>query len=201
MQTGTFRKLTGEVEADETFIGGLARNMHASKRKGKIAGTGGYGKVAVMGMLERHGEVTAMVIPNTQRRTLHAEVQSNVETGATVYTDEWVSYKGLSAEYVHKVINHAERYVNGRIHTNGIENFWSLLKRSLKGTYVSVAPFHLFRYLDEQSFRFNQRKTTDFDRFLQVAHAMAGKRLTYRELTGKNEIDGESGTARGEEGV
>jgi transposase-like protein len=201
MQTGTFRKLIGEVEADETFIGGLSRNMHASKREAKISGTGGRGKTAVLGMLERHGEVTAMVVPNVQRHTLQSEVRTNVESGTTLYTDKWVAYDGLDAEYVHQVINHAEQYVNGRIHTNGIENFWSLLKRSLKVTYVSVAPFHLFRYLDEQSFRFNQRKTTDFDRFLQVANAMAGKRLTYRELTGKNESDGESGTARGEESV
>jgi transposase-like protein len=193
MQTGSFRKLSGEVEADETFIGGKARNMHASKRKAKISGTGGAGKVAVMGLLERHGEVTAKVIPNTQRATLHGEIRGNVESGATLYTDEWISYKGLNADYVHHVINHAERYVDGRIHTNSVENFWSLLKRSIKGTYISVEPFHLFRYLDEQTFRFNQRKVTDCDRFLQVAQAMRGRRLTYTELTGKNSSSEQEG--------
>lgn len=186
MKAGTFDKLSGEVEVDETFIGGKARNMHKSKRKGKIAGTGGYGKVAVMGLLERGGEVTTKVIPNTQRKTLHGEVRDNIAAGATVYTDEWVSYKGLSDDYIHQVINHAQEYVNGRIHTNGIENFWSLLKRCLKGTYVSVEPFHLFRYLDEQSFRFNHRKVTDQIRFLAISQMIVGRRLTYQQLTGKS---------------
>jgi len=199
MQTGTFRKLTGEVEADETFIGGKARNMHFSKRK--HLGSRDTGKIAVMGLLERHGEVTAMVVPNTKRRSLQGEVLKHVESGSRVYTDALRSYRDLDKEYIHSVINHAERYVDGLVHTNGIENFWSLLKRSIKGTYVSVEPFHLFRYLDEQTFRFNQRKVTDRDRFLQVAAAMAGRRLTYRELTGKTESDVESGTTRGEESV
>lgn len=201
MQTGTFRKLTGEIEADETFIGGKARNMHRSKRASRIQGTGGMGKVAVMGLLERHGEVTVKVVPNTRRHTLHAEIMNNVEPGSIVYTDSLKSYEKLEGDFVHQVINHAEKYVDGRIHTNGMENFWSLLKRSIKGTYVSVEPFHLFRYLDEQAFRFNQRKVTDLDRFFQVAQAMAGRRLTYRQLTGKNEGDGESATSRGEESV
>ena len=104
-----------------------------------------------------------------------------------MFTDGWPSYNGLDdrSRYVHNVINHAEKYVDGKIHTNGIENFWSLLKRSIKGTYVSVEPFHLFRYLDEQSFRFNTRKATDADRFIQASMAITGKRLTFDELTGK----------------
>jgi transposase-like protein len=167
MQTGSFQKLCGEVEVDETVIGGLSRNMHISKRK--HLGTGGAGKVAVMGLLERHGEVRAQVIENVRRETLQPEVRNNVEQGAQLYTDAWVAYTGLSAEYVHEVINHSESYVRGRVHTNGIENFWSLLKRTIKGTYVSIEPFHLFRYLDEQSFRFNTRKGTDADRFVKAA--------------------------------
>ena len=185
MQSGTFEKLSGQVEVDETYIGGLARNMHRDKRDKKINGTGGSGKVAVMGLLERDGKVRAKVIGNNKRETLHSEVRANVEQGAHLFTDAWVSYNGLDADYIHQVINHAEKYVDGQIHTNGIENFWSLLKRGIKGTYVSVEPFHLFRYLDEQAFRFNTRKGKDADRFVEAVGSIAGKRLTFDELTGK----------------
>lgn len=183
MQAGTFKKLAGDVEVDETFIGGLARNMHESKRK--HLGTGGAGKVAVMGLLERHGEVRVHVVPNTRMENLQPHIERHVERGSTVYSDNYVSYKHLEDSYVHNVINHAERYVDGIVHTNGIENFWSLLKRGLKGTYISVEPFHLFRYLDEQAFRFNNRKGNDSDRFIKAAQNITGKRLTYKELTGK----------------
>ncbi len=183
MQTGTFNKLIGDVEVDETFIGGLARNMHESKRK--HLGTGGAGKVAVMGLLERHGEVRTLVVPNVRRQALQREVENHVEHGSNVYSDALRSYSGLESRYVHNVINHAEKYVDGLVHTNGIENFWSLLKRTLKGTYISVEPFHLFRYLDEQSFRFNTRKGNDSDRFLKAAQNITGKRVTYKQLTGK----------------
>jgi transposase-like protein len=185
MQTGTFEKLSGQVEADETYIGGLARNMHRDKREAKITGTGGAGKVAVMGLLERNGKVRAKVISNATSETLHAEVRSNVEAGAELFTDGHRGYNGLHADYIHQVIDHAEKYVDGQIHTNSIENFWSLLKRGIKGTYVSVEPFHLFRYLDEQTFRFNERKGKDADRFVQTVRQVAGKRLTFDELTGK----------------
>jgi transposase-like protein len=184
MQSGTFEKLSGQVEVDETYIGGLSRNMHRDKR-GKLGGTGGSGKIAVMGLLERNGKVRAKVIGNNKRETLHSEVRQHVEQGAELFTDSWVSYNGLDAEYIHQVINHAEKYVDGQIHTNGIENFWSLLKRGIKGTYVSVEPFHLFRYLDEQTFRFNTRKGKDADRFVEAVGSIAGKRLTFDELTGK----------------
>lgn len=184
MQTGTFEKLSGEVEADETFIGGKARNMHKDRRKEKVTGRGASGKVAVMGLLERHGEVRTRVVPDTKSRTLQVEVRENVEPGSEVHTDALRSYKGLDPEYVHKVVDHAERYVDGNVHTNGLENFWSLLKRGIKGTYVSVEPYHLFRYLDEQAFRFNNREAKDAGRFVATAGAIAGKRLTYRELTG-----------------
>ncbi|HUS11389.1 MAG TPA: IS1595 family transposase [Pyrinomonadaceae bacterium] len=183
MQTGTFKKFSGEVEVDETFIGGLARNMHESKRR--HMGTGGAGKVAVMGLLERHGEVRAHVVADLTMGSLQPHVERYVEHGATVHTDKWVSYNGLESRYIHNVINHAERYVEGNVHTNGIENSWSLLKRTLKGTYVSVEPFHLFRYLDEQSFRFNNRKADDSDRFIKAASQITGKRVTYKQLTGK----------------
>ncbi|MBC7933310.1 MAG: IS1595 family transposase [Rubrivivax sp.] len=185
MQTGTFEKLSGQVEADETYIGGLARNMHRSERGRKITGTGGSGKIAVMGLLERDGKVRAKVIGDATQLTLHAEVRNNVEQGAELFTDGWKGYSGLHQEYIHQVIDHAEKYVDGQIHTNGIENFWSLLKRGLKGTYVSVEPFHLFRYLDEQTFRFNERKGKDADRFVKTVRQIAGKRLTFDELIGK----------------
>jgi transposase-like protein len=188
MQTGSFEKMSGEVEVDETYIGGKARFMHKGKRKLKITGTGGMGKVAVMGLLERHGEdghstVKAKVVPNVKRKTLAPEVRQHVEEGSEIFTDSLKSYDGLEAEYVHGVIDHAEKYVEGKIHTNGMENFWSLLKRSIKGTYVSVEPFHLFRYLDEQSFRFNNRKMSDGLRFLKAAKGIIGKRTTYANLT------------------
>jgi transposase-like protein len=185
MQDGSFRKLSGTVEVDETFIGGAARNMHKSKR-GKLSRTGFIGKVAVMGLLERHGgEVRTMVIDGTSREILDPKVRQHVEFGSTVYSDKHSGYDNLDDAFVRGVINHAEKYVDGQIHTQGIENFWALLKRSIKGTYISVEPFHLFRYLDEQTFRFNTRKGTDADRFVKAAAALTGKRLTFEELTGK----------------
>src|SRR5216683_886743 len=188
MHAGSFDKMTGEVEADETFIGGLARFMHKDQ-KARITGTGGAGKVAVMGLLERHGpdkhsRVKAKRGPHVQHDTLQKAIHANVELGSEMFTDAWVGYGGLEPAYTHKVIDHAEAYVKGNVHTNGIENFWSLLKRGLKGTYISVEPFHLFRYLDEQAFRYNNRKTHDGDRFARVLGRIAGKWLTYKELTG-----------------
>jgi len=177
--------LSGEVEADETFIGGKARNMHVSKRVRRITGTGGKDKTAVMGILERGGTVRTAVITDRKKKTLQAEVKKHVEAGAALYTDALLSYNGLAGQYAHKVVDHAVEYVNGRVHTNGLENFWSLLKRGINGTYVSIEPFHLFRYLDEQSFRYNNRKDIgDQGRFELAMRNVAGKRLTYAELTG-----------------
>jgi transposase-like protein len=179
-------KLSGEVEADETFIGGKARNMHMAQRKRRITGTGTKDKVAVMGFLERGGKVRTMVVPNRRKHALQGEVKKHVEAGAALYTDALQSYSGLDAHYAHEVIDHAVKYVDGRIHTNGLENFWSLLKRGVSGTYVSVEPFHLFRYLDEQSFRYNNRELrTDGDRFSRAVSRIVGKRLTWDKLTGK----------------
>jgi transposase-like protein len=183
MQSKTWSKLSGHVEVDETFIGGKARYMHKGKREAKIKGTGGYGKVAVMGLLERHGEVRCQVVPNVRRRSLDPAVREHVEKGSNIYSDAFRSYTSLQDEYIHSVIDHAEKYVDGHVHTNNIENFWSLLKRSLKGTYVSVEPFHLFRYLDEQTFRYNKRTGNDLYRFIEAAKSVTGRRLTYDELT------------------
>jgi transposase-like protein len=189
---GSFEKFSGEVEADETFIGGKARNMHVAQRKRRITGTGGKDKTAVMGILERGGKVRTIVIPNRKKSALQTEVKKHVEAGAALYTDALLSYDGLEGDYAHQVIDHAVKYVDGKVHTNGLENFWSLLKRGINGTYVSVEPFHLFRYLDEQSFRYNNRATPDnpmgdFDRFKMAMCQIVGKRLTWNQLTGKND--------------
>ncbi|MGH9327997.1 MAG: IS1595 family transposase [Terriglobia bacterium] len=178
--------LGGEVEVDETFIGGLSRNMHVSKRKAKITGTGGNDKVPVLGILKRCGKVRTSVVPDVTRKTLHGAVAGNVAPGTQVFTDAWVAYSGLEAQYLHSVIDHAKAYAVENVHTNGLENYWSLLKRTIKGTYVSVEPFHLFRYLDEQAFRYNNRiEMNDADRFELAMYQIAGKRLTYKGLTGK----------------
>ena len=191
MQTGSFmKKLSGHVEVDETYIGGKARNMHkARKQRAKLSPTGMVGKVAVMGLLERHGDVRTMVIEGATRATLQPKVRQHVEAGSSLYSDSHPGYDNLEDAYIRGVINHAEKYVDGLIHTNGLENFWSLLKRTIKGTYVSVEPFHLFRYLDEQSFRFNGRRGNDGERFQKAMEQISGKRLTYAEVTGKTPAD------------
>jgi hypothetical protein len=196
LHSGSFETmLSGHVEADETFIGGKARNMHAHVRARKITGTGGKDKTAVMGILERAkdgkpSKVRTTVIQNRKKKALQAEVRKHVEAGSALYTDALESYKGLN-EFQHGVVDHAVQYVDGKIHTNGLENFWSLLKRGINGTYVSVEPFHLFRYLDEQAYRYNNRRDedgnplNDFQRFRQAMSQIVGKRLTWNALTGK----------------
>jgi transposase-like protein len=188
---GTINKLSGQIEADETFIGGKARNMHKDRRERVITGTGGKDKTAVMGILERGpksigSKVRVKVVDNTKKKTLQSEIREHVLAGSALFTDALQSYNGLD-EFQHEVVDHAVEYVRDEVHTNGMENFWSLLKRGLKGTYVSVEPFHLFRYLDEQVFRFNHRKMNDGERFDLAVRAAIGKRLTWDQLTGKVE--------------
>jgi transposase-like protein len=193
MQRKSFVRLGGdgkEVEVDETFIGGKSRNMHKEVRQRKTKGTGGKDKTVVLGVLERGGRVRASVIPNRRKKTVQAEIRKNVTVGSALFTDELPSYNDLNGEYAHKVIDHAVAYAKGNVHTNNLENFWSLLKRGIKGTYVSVEPFHLFRYLDEQAFRYNNRGNdddpiSDAERFDGVLSHVLGKRLTYAEVTGK----------------
>jgi transposase-like protein len=184
MQQGGIDKFSGEVEADETYIGGKARFMHKGKRKAKGRGT--VGKAVVMGLLERHGEVWTGHVPDNTKETVQPIIRQHVEAGSEVFTDGLKSYDGIDDEYVHHVIDHAEAYVEGNVHTNGIENFWSLLKRTITGTYVSVEPFHLFRYLDEQAFRFNTRQDRDGGRMSKVVASISGRRLTYRQLIGES---------------
>jgi transposase-like protein len=176
-----------EVEVDETFIGGAARFMHADKRREKITERGVKDKAAVMGILERGGRVRATAISNRKKHLLETNVRAHIKAGSAIYSDNFASYDRLkNYGYKHDVVDHAEKYVDGQVHTNGLENFWSLLKRGLKGTYIAVEPFHLFRYLDEQVFRYNFRKLPhDGARFVLAMEHIAGKRLTYQELTGK----------------
>jgi len=188
---GSFEKLSGHVEVDETFIGGKARNMHVAQRRRRITGTGTKDKTAVLGILERGGKVRTVVVPNRKKHALQTEVRKHVEAGSALYTDALMSYNGMEGIYAHQVVDHAVSYVDGQVHTNGLENFWSLLKRGISGTYVSVEPFHLFRYLDEQAYKFNNRATkanklNDFDRFKLAASQIGGKRLTWNEVTGRN---------------
>jgi transposase-like protein len=157
-----------------------------SEARRRISSTGPKGKQPVWGALERGGEVRTVVIPTTRKKDIQPEVRKHIAEGSNLYTDAVFSYHGMD-EYKHQIIDHAISYVSGQVHTNGMENFWSLLKRGLKGTYVSVEPFHLFRYLDEQVFRYNNRKKPmdDGQRFEHVLSHVLGKRLTYAELTGK----------------
>jgi transposase-like protein len=185
-------KLGGEVEIDETFIGGKARFMHKSDRRRKnLKGGGSAGKAIVLGILERETEdkpkrVRATVIPDRTKPVMQENVRPHVEAGSQVYSDEAGDYWRMDSEYAHEIINHAEEYVRGNVHTNGLENFWSLLKRSIGGSYVSVEPFHLFRYVDEQAFRYNNRKDmNDSDRFDLAVRQIVGKRLTWAEVTGR----------------
>jgi transposase-like protein len=200
MQNEDGGKLGGEVEADETYIGGKARNMHVGKRKrlGMHQGRSMPGKVAVMALLERHGKdgksrVRTEILSNLRKSHVQGHVRKHVEAGSTMNTDAYTSYIGLDRDYVHNVVDHAECYVDGQVHTNGCENYWSLLKRTIKGTYVSIEPFHLFRYLDEQAFRFNNRDWTDRERFDAVIKMVVGRRLTYEQLIGA--LSAASGTA------
>ncbi len=192
MQSGSFVKMGGngsEVEVDETFIGGKARNMHQSKRAVRITGTGGNDKTAVVGLLERGGEFRATLIPNRKKNQLQEHVKTYVAVSSALYSDALKSYDGLDEIDAHMVIDHADVYVRDSVHTNGVENFWSLLKRGINGTYVSVEPFHLFRYLDEQTYRFNNRKMSDAERFSTAVCGIVGRRVTFKELTGESQTE------------
>ncbi len=192
MQTEGFKKFVGKfagaVEADETYVGGKEKNKHFKKKLRK--GRGAVGKTIVFGLLQRASEeggvsqARSFVIANTSRKTLHAQIAQNVTPGSEVFTDSLPAYGGFAGTFQHQIVDHTiGQYVNGKTHTNGIENVWSVAKRGLKGTYISVEPFHLFRYLDEADFRFNSRQDTDAQRFLKAMTGTKGKRLPYAELT------------------
>jgi transposase-like protein len=180
-------KLSGEVEVDETFIGAAARNMHRDVKERKLQGRRGgtQGKAIVAAVLERGGKVRAKVVDKRKKKDLQSLVRDNVELGSALFSDALKSYDGLADEYEHQVVDHAVEYIRENVHTNGLENFWSLLKRGLNGTYISVEPYHLFRYVDEQAFRFNTRKDmNDAERFSLAVSQITGKRLMYKDLIG-----------------
>jgi transposase-like protein len=183
-------KMTGEIEVDESYVGGRARNMHRGSFRRTQVAEGGIGKEIVLGMVERGGKVRAIHVQKRSKPILQRVIREHIQAGSAIFTDALKSYDGLD-EFEHKVIDHAVAYVDGKVHTNTVENFWSLVKRELKGTYISVEPFHLFRYLDEQAFRYNYRKdsegqpVTDSERFDVAVRQIIGKRLTWAEVTGK----------------
>jgi transposase-like protein len=189
MESETFERFDGPAEADTTYIGGKADNMHKARRERVIKGRGAAGKTAVHGVLQRTTEagpsqIATAVTDGESATKLLAEVRSHVRYGAAVYTDEAPAYGDLCLTHVHGSVDHGSAFVDGSAHTNGVENFWSLFKRTVKGTYVAIAPYHVFRYAQEQAFRFNNRLLTDFQRFAQALGQVVGKRLTYRVLTG-----------------
>jgi transposase-like protein len=196
LQDGSIEKMGGEgetIEVDETYIGAKARNMHWDKRKARFQGrTGGFGKQAVFGMLHRDKEgkskVMVRAIPANWRDDVRQIIKETALPGTTIYSDEHGTYSTLNREgFVHDFVRHAETYVKGAVHTNGIENFWTLLKRCITGTHVSIEPWHTFRYLDEEAFRFNERFGDDQDRFMTALSGIVGKRLTFKEVTGNVE--------------
>ncbi len=197
MQTKTFAKLSGHVEVDETYIGGKARFMHPDRKDRMMKGRRGgvTGKAAVMGLISRNARKGLSQVhvqhiggSRVKRGDAKAFVETNVEAGSTIYSDEHKSYIQLRKDYIHHVIDHGKSYARGQVHINGLESFWSLLKRGIRGTYVSVEPFHLFRYLDEQVFRFNNRKTKDVARFISTVGQIINKRLTYAQLIGEDSV-------------
>jgi len=186
LHSGSFeRMLNWEVEVDETFIGGKARNMHSDVKARRITGRGPNDKTVVLGMLERGGIVRAEMVSSNRKHVLQKRIRETVEAGSALYSDDLASYDGLHRDYAHQTVNHAVQYVDGVVHTNTLENFWALLKRCINGTWVSVEPFHLFRYLDEQAYRYNERRGKDGDRFFRAISNIFGKRLTYKQLRGK----------------
>lgn len=185
METGTFEKLSGTIEADETYIGGLEKNEHETKKQ--HAGRRTVGKAVGMGLLERHSDnqssqVRTKHIPNTRRETIQPEVRANMEPGSNLYTDTHAAYEGLEDEYIHEAVNHLEAYVRGMVYTNGLENYWGLFKRCFHGTWTHLSDEHLHRYLSEQRFRFNDLNGEDGDRFVTTAGRIQGRQLTYKQL-------------------
>jgi transposase-like protein len=187
-ETGLKIGINAPVEIDETFVGGKAGNMHKAKRDKTLSYHGGGNKTIVVGMLERGGKVRAGVVEDRKLHNMRPILDANVHPCSHIITDEFANYPTIAREndHLHEIINHADAYVRGHVHTNGIENFWALLKRGLAGTYVSVDAAHLNSYVAEQVFRFNHRDDcNDAGRFIQVMSQIVGKRLTYAELTAR----------------
>jgi transposase-like protein len=191
LKSGTFEKMGGNggaVEADETYIGGKRNRMNFRYKAKQPKGSGTVGKATIMGILERRigepSQVRASVVESANKATIHPIIRSNVATGTHLYTDSWKGYRNLGKDFLHEFVDHTMEYVRGQVHTNGLENFWNLFKRCIKGTHVSVDPAHLERYVDSECFRFNNRKMDDGQRLKLAMAGMSGKRLTYKALTG-----------------
>ena len=179
MESGSFQKMRGTVEADETFVGGRRRASAESPGRGPI------GKTPVFGVIERGGEVRAYRVPDVKSRTLQENVVRNVELYANLYTDNNQGYVRLKHVYRHESVSHSTgEYVVGDVHTNSIENFWCLFKRSVKGTWVRPTAKHMDRYVTDQVFRYNKRKDDDLGRFVGISSQVFGRRLTWKELVG-----------------
>jgi len=186
MESGSLEKLVGTIEVDETYVGGVARNMHKNARARKIHGTGGIDKVAIQGAKQRGGEFRASVIHGTNAGAMQANIYAWIEVGSAVYTDQHNGYRGLDRGFAHKTVNHSVEYVSGDVHINGCENFWSLFKRAWRGTYTHMDPQHAHRYLAERLFSFNERENSDLGRMSSVVSCVVGKRVTYAALTSAN---------------
>lgn len=175
-------QLDNEVEVDETYVGGKNKNRHANKKVKNSQGRSSKDKTAVVGMVERKGKLTARTVENVKSETLTNEIIRNVKESAKLYSDEWLGYKGVSRIYDHSIVKHNQsEYVNGRIHTNTIEGFWSLLKRGIVGIYHFTSKKHLQMYVDEFVFRYNTRKGTESNRFNLLLNNIEN-RITYKEL-------------------
>jgi transposase-like protein len=194
--TGSFEKLTDAVEVDEAYIGGKEANKHASKRIKGITGKGAQGfgskkiKTPVVGIVERQGDMRAVVTNDTGSKTLMTLIRKHVDIDATVYTDEHMPYRTLpKLGYKHESVNHGvKEFVNGMASTNTAEGFWSHLKRGIDGIYHHVSPKHLQKYCDEYSYRWNTRDMTDGERFEDWFNNVSGKRLTYKALISKSRL-------------
>jgi len=181
--------MTGMVEVDETYVGGKNRNRHKDKRKKNTKGRSLVDKTPVVGIIQREGDVHMVVVPDTERKTIHKLVNERVEKGTTLVTDSYKSYNGLVNDFHHMMVKHnsvvgdysTDRY----FHTNNIEAVWNHFKRGLQGIYHNVSPKHLQRYCDEFSFRYNTRKHDDYDRFRMTLTHVGRTRITYNDLTGR----------------
>jgi transposase-like protein len=193
MKAGSFdRKLCGIIEADECHIGGLFKNMHKGKRekiKGGRKASSSTGKTIVQAVMERDGEIRAQVLENLTLAPRLEFLKANADPNAQLMTDEGYDSPQVGAAFAHQFVNHQIEYVRGNVHCNGVENFWALLQRGLSGTYISVEPYHLSAYVDEQAFRYNQRQDDDAGRFEKALSGVTGRRLTYRKLTGKIDME------------